>query len=309
MEDFFNDISNIYEHSPLLTTQILKTLAVILLLWLLRAVAVRITTKQLKTKKAAYKWRKNLTYITAFLGLILITQIWFSGLGNLTTYLGLLSAGIAIALKDPLTDLVAWMFVMWRKPFDIGDRIEIGNSKGDVIDIRPFKFSILEVGNWVDAEQSTGRVIHIPNHTVFSEQLANYTADFEFIWNELGVMVTFESNWRKAKELLGDIAMDESKDFIERAKEQLKRASKSYLIEYRYLTPIIYTDVKDNGVKLSVRFLSDPRRSRSTSQAIWERILDEFKIHDDISFAHPTFRVFNNSQEGKPETGGPKPAN
>ncbi|HAW79639.1 MAG TPA: mechanosensitive ion channel protein MscS, partial [Balneola sp.] len=68
-------------------------------------------------------------------------------------YFGLLSAGLAIALKDPVTDLAAWMFIIWRKPFDVGDRIELGKSKGDVIDIRPFKFTILEIGNWVDADQ------------------------------------------------------------------------------------------------------------------------------------------------------------
>jgi small-conductance mechanosensitive channel len=174
-----------------------------------------------------------------------------------------------------------------------------------VIDIRPFKFTILEIGNWVDADQSTGRVIHIPNHTVFTEQLANYTSDFQFIWNEIGIMVTFESDWKKAKEILSTIAEEESKDFIEQAKEQIKRAAKSYLIEYRYLTPIVYTNVKDSGVMLSIRYLTDPRRRRGSAQAIWERALDEFSQSDSIDLAYPTIRVFNNPKEGKPDTGGP----
>ncbi|HAW81607.1 MAG TPA: mechanosensitive ion channel protein MscS, partial [Balneola sp.] len=159
--------------------------------------------------------------------------------------------------------------------------------------------------NWVDADQSTGRVIHIPNHTVFTEQLANYTSDFQFIWNEIGIMVTFESDWKKAKEILSTIAHEESQDFIEQAKAQIKKAAKSYLIEYRYLTPIVYTNVKDSGVMLSIRYLTDPRRRRGSAQAIWERALDEFSENDSIDLAYPTIRVFNNPKEGKPDTGGP----
>lgn len=305
MENFFNSIAEFFQNSPVLTSQILKTLVVILILWFIRSLTLRIVHKNVENKRTTYKWRKNLTYISAFIGIILIAQIWFSALGDLSTYFGLLSAGLAIALKDPVTDLAAWLFIIWRKPFDVGDRIELGKSKGDVIDIRPFKFTILEIGNWVDADQSTGRVIHIPNHTVFTEQLANYTSDFQFIWNEIGIMVTFESDWKKAKEILSTIAEEESKDFIEQAKEQIKRAAKSYLIEYRYLTPIVYTNVKDSGVMLSIRYLTDPRRRRGSAQAIWERALDEFSQSDSIDLAYPTIRVFNNPKEGKPDTGGP----
>ncbi|MBO6621782.1 MAG: mechanosensitive ion channel [Balneola sp.] len=305
MENFFNSIADFFQSSPIITSQILKTLVVIFILWIIRSLTLRVVHKNVENKRTTYKWRKNLTYISAFIGIILIAQIWFSALGNLSTYFGLLSAGLAIALKDPVTDLAAWLFIIWRKPFDVGDRIELGKSKGDVIDIRPFKFTILEIGNWVDADQSTGRVIHIPNHTVFTEQLANYTSDFQFIWNEIGIMVTFESDWKKAKEILSTIAHEESQDFIEQAKEQIKRAAKSYLIEYRYLTPIVYTNVKDSGVMLSIRYLTDPRRRRGSAQAIWERALDEFSQSDSIDLAYPTIRVFNNPKEGKPDTGGP----
>ncbi len=302
MQDFGNNIMEYLNNSPDLTAQILQSLGVIFVLWLIRFITLRVVNKRVENKRTQYKWRKNLTYISSFLGILFIGQIWFSGMGDIATFLGLLSAGIAIALKDPVTDLAAWLFIIWRRPFDVGDRIEIGSSRGDVIDIRPFKFSILEIGNWVDADQSTGRVIHIPNHKVFSEDMANYTADFEFIWNEIGVLITFESDWKKAKGILSHIANEESRNFIQDAQEQIKNASKSYLIEYRYLTPIVYTDVKDSGIMLSIRYLTDPRRRRGTSQAIWERMLDEFARHDDIDFAYPTIRYYDNPREGKPGT-------
>lgn len=302
MQDFTESVNNFIQNSPDLTLDIMETVGVIVVLWLVRLIVLRTIVKRTESKRTQYKWRKNLTYIASFLGLMLVGRIWFSGLGELATFFGLLSAGIAIALKDPVTDLAAWLFIIWRKPFDVGDRIELGPSKGDVIDVRPFKFTILEIGNWVDADQSTGRVIHIPNHQVFTYQLANYTSDFEFIWNEIKVLVTFESDWKKAKEILSEIVNDVSADFIENAKKQIAKASKSYLIEYRYLTPIVYTDVKDSGVNLTVRYLTDPRRRRGTSQIIWERVLDEYANHDNIDFAYPTIRYYDNPKEGKPGT-------
>ncbi len=302
MEEFRNSLMEYLENSPNVTSSIIETLVVILVLWLIRLIVFRIIVKRTDSKRTQYKWRKNLTYISVFIGILLIGRIWFVGIGSLATFLGLLSAGLAIALKDPVTDLAAWLFIIWRKPFDVGDRIEMEGSRGDVIDVRPFKFTILEIGNWVDADQSTGRVIHIPNHQVFTGQLANYTSDFQFIWNEIQVLVTFESDWKKAKEILSELVSEVSQEFIEGAKKQIAKASKSYLIEYRYLTPIVYTNVKDSGINLTVRYLTDPRRRRGTSQIIWEKMLDEFAKHDDIDFAYPTIRYYDNPKEGKPGT-------
>lgn len=302
MQDFTDQIADFIASSPSIAVQLVETVAIILILWVIRIIAVRVLQRNVEDKKAIYKWRKNITYIAFFIGVLIIGQIWFLALGSLGTFLGLLSAGIAIALKDPVTDIAAWLFLMWRKPFDIGDRIQVGNSKGDVIDIRVFKFTILEIGNWVDADQSTGRVIHIPNHKVFTEDLANYTSDFEFIWNEMGVLVTFESDWKKAKKILEEVVEENMHEFVEQAREEVKKAEKSYLIQYRYLTPIVYTSVKDSGINLSIRYLSDPRRRRGVSQAIWESILDRFDEHDDIDFAYPTIRYYDNPTEGKPGT-------
>lgn len=302
MEEFINDITDFIASSPSLTVQIVETLVIILVLWGIRIFAVRLLQRNVENKKTVYKWRKNITYITFFIGALILGQVWFSALGQLGTFLGLLSAGIAIALKDPVTDIAAWLFLIWRKPFDIGDRIQVGNVKGDVIDIRVFKFTILEIGNWVDADQSTGRVIHIPNHKVFTDDLANYTSDFEFIWNEMGVLVTFESDWKKAKKILQEVVEENMQEFVEQAKEEVKKAEKSYLIQYRYLTPIVYTSVKDSGINLSIRYLSDPRKRRGISQSIWESVLDRFAEHDDIDFAYPTIRYYDNPSEGKPGT-------
>ncbi len=283
---------------------IILSLAVIAILWLLRLLFVKAINRNLNGKRQKYKWRKNITYIIGIAALVSIVAIWFEGLQSIGTFLGLFAAGLAIALRDPLTDLAAWIYIVIRKPFTIGDRIQLGDHKGDIIDIRVFKFTILEIGNWVQADQSTGRIIHMPNHKVFSEPLANYTGDFEFIWNELAVLVTFGSDWEKAKREFQKIADIHLKDFIKHAEGQVRRASKSYLIHYKYLTPIVYTDVKESGINLTIRYLCNPRRRRGMSNAIWEDVLKFIERSEDINLAYPTMRIMESIVppfENKPE--------
>jgi small-conductance mechanosensitive channel len=118
-----------------------------------------------------------------------------------------------------------------------------------------------------------------------------------FIWNEMEVLVTFESDWKKAKEILQGIADEHLQDFVDLAKKQVSRAQKSYLIRYKHLTPIVYTDVKESGVSLTIRHLTDPRKRRSLSQQIWEDILEEFGQHEDIDLAYPTMRIYKNPDQ------------
>jgi small-conductance mechanosensitive channel len=169
-----------------------------------------------------------------------------------------------------------------------------------VIDLRLFAFSLVEIGNWVDADQSTGRILHIPNGKVFQETVANYTQGFNFIWDEIPVTVTFESDWRRAKEMLAEIAEKHTAIKSEQAQREVRKAASRYLIRYEHLTPIVWTSVVDIGVTLTIRFLTDPRRRRSTENAIWEDIVETFWQADDIDFAYPTMRYYDNVAEGKP---------
>lgn len=279
--------------------KLLASIVAIALLWLGYKVILKIIYNRKKDVRVRYRWRKVSAYIAFGIGVFLIGRIWFEGFQSISTYLGLLSAGLAIALQDPVVNLAGWAFVVWRRPFEVGDRIQIGEYKGDVIDQRIFMFTLMEIGNWVDADQSTGRVIHIPNGKVFKEVLANYSKGFQYIWDEIPVLITFESNWKKAKEILIQIANKHGEHLSESAKQKLRRAARKFMIYYTKLTPIVYTSVKDCGVLLTIRYLCEPRQRRSNEQAIWEDILDAFSECDDIDFAYPTQRFFNNLSEGK----------
>lgn len=287
--------------SPEVQTRILTSLFAILFLLVLRRIILLFVNHQTKDIGSQYRWRKTTSYVNFGLIVFIVGSIWFRGFQSLSTYLGLVSAGIAIALQAPLVNLAGWVFILWRRPFHVGDRIQIGDVRGDVIDQRIFMFSLMEIGNWVDADQSTGRVIHIPNGKVFSEPLANYTDGFQYIWNEIPVLLTFESNWKKAKEILTEIANNRGEEFTKQVENEIRNAAGKMMIYVGKLTPIVYTSVKDSGVLLTIRYISNPRRRRGSSQDIWEDILHEFAKNDDIDFAYPTQRHYLNHLEGKAE--------
>ncbi len=285
--------------APTVQFKILISIIIIFLFMGLGLLLLKILWRQTTDVKIRYKWKKVLNYILAAIVLLLLVEVWFEGFHNMGTYIGLLSAGLAIALKDLVTNVAGWFFIVVRRPITVGDRIEIGRVKGDVIDIRLFQFTILEIGNWVDADQSTGRIIHVPNGKVFTESQANYTRGFQFIWNEIPVLLTFESEWQKAKAILQSIVERHTEHLTRAAEEKIKQAARKYMIFYSRLTPTVYTNVRDSGVLLTIRYICDPRNRRGTEELIWEDILREFALHSDIDFAYPTRRFYDNWTEGK----------
>ena len=296
MEQF---LQNYFGLSPEVQTKIFESLFVILVIIIIQRLIKRFLLRKISDIKIKYQWQKISLYIAVFLIILFLINTWLNIFGSVATFLGLISAGIAIALKDPLVNMVAWLFILIRQPFKVGDRIQIGDIAGDVIDIRLFQFSLNEIGNWVDAEQSTGRIIHIPNGKVFTDAQSNYTAGFEYIWHEIPVLLTFESNWKKAKKILTEVVTDHGVKLSQEAEKQIKAAARTFLIFYNKLTPIVYTTVKDSGVLLTLRYMCNPRERRSMEEIMWEDILNKFAECDDIDFAYPTQRFYNNSTEGK----------
>jgi small-conductance mechanosensitive channel len=282
---------------------IIVSIIILLVLSIIRLIVLRIVWRNTENVKTRYFWKRLISYIIPLTGIMLIGMVWIDAFRHLGAFLGLLSAGIAIALKDLLANIAGWLFIMFRKPFTVGDRIQIGQHSGDVIDLRLYQFSILEIGNWVNADQSTGRVIHIPNGKVFTESQANYTQGFRYIWNEIEVRITFESEWQKAKSILEDIIRKNSDNLVKPAEHELKEASKMYLIHYQHLTPIVYVTAAENGVKLSLRYLCTAHTRRVTEAAIWEDILQEFNLHRDIQWAYPTQRFVSIPNKFPPPTG------
>jgi len=280
--------------------QIAVTCIIVLVLLIVRRMTLGLVWRQTHDAKLRYRWQKATTYFVSLIGILMLGRVWFGGFHEAGNFLGLFAAGIAIALKDILVNIAGWLFMVWRRPFSVGDRIQIGTMAGDVIDVRLFHFTLNEIGNWVDADQSTGRVIHIQNGRVLTDVIANYSEGFEYIWNEIPVLVTMESDWERAKELLLEIVQRDSADIVKAAEESVKHSTKKFMILYTTLTPTVYTKVGEDGVVLTMRYLCEPRKRRVTEQTIWEDVLRTFAKEPQIDLGYITRRGFNNTYEGKP---------
>lgn len=278
-------------------SKLISSIIIIGMFWLVKKFLARIIDKEVVNAGHRYTWQKTISYTLTIITILIVGRIWFAGFQSIATFLGLLSAGLAIALKDLIANLAGWLFIIWRKPFEVGDRIQLGDKAGDVIDLRPFQFTILEIGNWVEADQSTGRIIHIPNNLIFTQPLCNYNSEFVYIWNEIPVLITFESDWVKAKEILLTIANEKSPAITEEVEKQIRKAARRFLIIFHKITPAVYTNVKDSGVLLTIRYLVDAKERRGSSETIWEAILTEFGKNDDINLAYSTLRVMSESNK------------
>ncbi|MGB0678133.1 MAG: mechanosensitive ion channel family protein [Polyangiales bacterium] len=292
-------IEDVVGTSPETQLNLLHTLVVLVAYLLLRKGLRRSVLRQIEEPERRYRASKAISYVSGVVAVVLLAKIWLLGRVQLSTYLGILSAGLAVALQDPITNLAGWLFIAWRQPFKVGDRVQLGAHTGDIVDVRLFMFTMLEVGNWVDADQSTGRILHLPNGQIFRETCANYTDGFQYVWNEIPVTVTFESDWERAHQLLTDIVSHEAEALVKRAAEQVDRVADEYKVSYTHLTPIVWLQVDAIGVTLTLRYLCGARHRRTSADRLWRAILKAFADEPRIDFAYPTRRMYNATIEGK----------
>jgi len=298
MLDALNEwVSQLFAIDEVTVKQLFSTFLIIFGLWLGRRLVLRAVKRQTDDVRVRYRWAKVSTYVIVAIAIPLIGMIWVADLSAFGTFLGLVSAGLVVALRDLILNMAGWLYIFWKRPIFVGDRVQVNEHAGDVIDFSLLQFTILEIGNWVDADQSTGRIIHLPNRLVFETALANYTHGFPFIWNEINVLVTFESNWRKLKRQLAEIAEEHVDLLNEKAQRSVREAASRYMIFYRNLTPVVYTDVKDSGIQLTLRYLCEPRRRRGIETAVWEEILDTIERESDLDLAYPTVRVYRRGED------------
>jgi len=265
----------------------------------LRYLVLRAVVPRLADTEVAYRARKLSFYAAAALLLFILGWIWTRQLANLGSFIGLLSAGIAIALSDVLKNVAGWVLIVFRRPFKVGDRIEVGPDAGDVIDIGVFRFTLMEIRNWVDADQTTGRILHVPNATVFSEPLANYNEGFPYIWVEIPVTVTFESDWQHAQDMVARVIQRHTLDPGQVAATSGER----YVSLHRNLASAVYVDVIDYGVTVTGRLLAPPHQRRLITSKIWQDLLHAISAAPDVELAYPTTRFFRGDLEGTAHDG------
>jgi len=269
----------------------IQTAIVIFSGYFLVFILINIVNYRVKDLKAKHLIRKNIIYFFNVLILFFVIFVWLQNISSLAVFVSVIGAGMALALQEAILCIAGWFLIIFRRPFETGDRIELGGVKGDVIDIRLFQTSLLEIGNWVEADQSTGRIVNIPNSAVFKKEHYNYNQGFEFIWSEIKVLVTFESDWKRAEEIMLRHGVESASGKEDIIKKKINYMTRRYMIKYGKLTPIVYVEIKDSGVQLTLRYLTEARKVRGTQDELSRAILSEFEKEPKVNFAYNTYRI------------------
>lgn len=267
------------------------TLLTLLVAFLLTRLGQRLVPRYIEDPARSYRTYKFIGRVAALITFVLIVALWSPGLKDLLTVLTVIGAGLAIAMREVLLSLVGWMNIALRTPYRQGERVELNGIRGDVIDIRLLHSTLMEIGGWVDADQSTGRLVHVPNSWVFLHPVYNYTHGFRFIWNEISITVTFRSDWQAAREIMLSLATVSAEIVEQQAKEEIRRMAREYLIHYSILTPFVYVRLANNGIRLTLRYLCEARKRRGTEHALTVSILSEIKQHGGIELAYPMLGI------------------
>src|SRR3989442_12821244 len=128
--------------SPELQLRLLAARATLVVLWLARRVALALVYRRVRDAWGRYRWRKGLTYVLVVVGVVIVGRMWFAGVESLAQVLGLLAAGLANALKDPLSNPAGLGFIILRRPLEGGGRVQIGPHARDLIGLGPYKFTL-----------------------------------------------------------------------------------------------------------------------------------------------------------------------
>ncbi len=248
-----------------------------IIVFLIANILKRIVIKFLKLIKDNYKEYSITRSFKIFISLIewgIIIIIWEEHIKNIITLVSFVSAAIAFSLRDIILNFFSGIYIKIKRPFQIEDRIQINDLKGDVINITSMNFEVLEI-NDEHGGQSSGIIITFPNSTIFSNPVKNYNKAFKYIWNEITVLIPIECDLKQIKSELYKIVNNNQiiKAIPSKMKNQINGIGTDYRIYFNKFDPIIYTKVNKDHIELSIRFLIHPKKTRYVESQLWNKIL------------------------------------
>ena len=229
-------------------------------------------------KKKYFRNRKIKISLTIICWLVIVL-IWKEQIKSLMTLISFVSAAITIALREIIFNFFAGIYINAKKIFEIEDRIEVKGIKGDVITMHALGFEMLEIADGSEYEQSTGKIVHIPNSYVFSEPTKNFTKAFKYIWDEIKINVELDSDIEDTKNVLNYILESNEvlKEIPKKMENQVDDATVQYRIYYNNLEPIIYTRIEESHIEFSLRYLVHPKKIRIVQNEIYLKVLEQYR--------------------------------
>ncbi|HSC20066.1 MAG TPA: mechanosensitive ion channel family protein [Rhizomicrobium sp.] len=258
-------------------------------------------TGRVNSRRAAFWTKQGTSLLVAILIVLMLISIWFDNPGRLATFLGLITAGIAIAMQRVITAIAGYFLILRGKVFNAGDRIVIGGVRGDVVDLSFLQTTVMEMGEakgeqadspsvWVHSRQYTGRIVTVSNAVIFDQPVYNYTREFPFIFEEIAVPIAYDSDWQKAEQIILAAAEKHTVTFSEMEKEAIEDLKRRYFLGDENPGPRVYWRLTDNWVEMSVRFVVPDHGVRGIKDAMSREIVQNLKAAG-LGIASGTYQV------------------
>lgn len=275
-----------------LTQQIAGVTLVLVLLFLGVSLLRGVARRTIKDVDVRYRTQKGLLFVGYLVAVIYLIGAVSGRLSGLALAVGAAGAGITFALQEVIISFAGWLALAVASYYRVGDRVQLGGIRGDVIDIGILRTTLMECGGWVNGDLYNGRIVRVANSFVFKEPVYNYSGEFAFLWDEITVPIRFGSDYEAARRILTTIAEEVVGDFARSAHDTWKKLVRSYRIEDARIEPLITLVANDNWVEFTVRYIVDHKRRRITKDALFTRILAAVEASGGrVALASATFEL------------------
>ena len=229
--------------------------------------------------------------VLAVVSFVIILLIWLPTGNNLTTALGILGAGLAIASQELIGSLAAGVNIWVGNIYRVGDRVRIGEVVGDVMDISLARTTVMEVGEWVKADQYTGRVVNVANRMVWTNPVYNFTQHWGYLWDEITLPISYESDWQRAAELMLEHGQTYTAELQADAEAKLSRLIDRYPLKDTKVEPTLYLAMTDNWIEMTLRFVVDAQERRRVKDEMHRDLLQHIQTEENITVASTTIEI------------------
>jgi small-conductance mechanosensitive channel len=247
--------------------------------------------KRIQDLKTRYTATKVVSILSIVFIVVLCLRIWVIDTSALIVSLGIIGAALAFVLQDILKNFVGGILIIVSGYYRIGDRISIDEKFGDVMDIGLMNTILMEIRGWVGGDQPSGRLIVVPNGVVLSHSFINYTRDHSFVWDEISIPLTYESDWRRAKEIVLSILKKETEALTKQAEVEIEEIGERYYLPKKVVEPSVYISLTDNWITLDARYVTDARTRRILRSRLSELILSAIEEEEGITISSETLTV------------------
>lgn len=257
---------------------ILSTTIVLILFTFFKKIGRRTIRKKIEGRKE-YFINQAIQIVLNVTEVIFLLFIWNDYIQNLMTLISVTSAAMTIALREIILNFFCGIYIKVKKPFQVEDRIEVKDIRGDVMNISSLNFEVLEISTDEKHGQSTGVIVTFPNSIVFSEPVRNINKGFKYIWDELTVRLTLDCDLVKNKQELYKIVnnIEIIKNIPKKMKSQINDINTTNRVYFNKYDPTIYTKIVENHIELTIRYLMHPKKGRYVESVIWNKILEGYK--------------------------------